>query len=162
METKNVRQHLEILEKERGKIGGPLSRKPYSRQARNVIRKRVAEGYDAKLLYWMENVYLLKDLMEKAIYESFYEGRITVPEDAVRKCRRFPLERGFEILGLWTEWAPELIRTDERFIYDVMIDGMRRNRAMHAVSVCYFRNKGSYIYMRGLLYPQNDVDAFKA
>lgn len=154
---------LDEYERRRQYIGGNVSHYAYCREVRRILRQLEQEGYSKELLHMSENMYLLKDLMEEAIWESFSGGRITVETQNVRKVRRKDIGNGFEIIALWTDLVPELTLPKGRFIYDVILDNQRYNCAMKNIKHQWFPNEEekNYIRMIGLLYPQNDVGVFK-
>lgn len=157
---KSYGAQLEAYEKQRQEIGGNISHYAYCRDARRLMRKMESQGYDRKLLYMSENLYLLKDLMEEAIHESFFGGRVTIQPEFIRKVRIKELGRGFGLIALWTEWTPELVTARERFIYDVILNDERCNCAMKSIKFQWHRDEDCYIRMLGLLYPKSDVGAF--
>lgn len=158
---KSYGEQLGAYEQRRQQIGGAVAHYAYSRDARRLMREMEAQGYVMEVIRLSENLYLLKDLMEEAIYESFFGGRVTIASEDIQKYRKKELERGFGILALWTEWKPELITARERYIYDVMLDGVRYNCAMKQLRFVWHKNIDAHIQMLGLLYPKNDVGVFQ-
>lgn len=154
-------EQLQEYEKQRQNIGGNLSHYAYSQEARRLMRRMAEQGYDPQLMYMSENLYMLKDLMEEAIFESFFGGRVTIQPDVIRKVRIKELENGFCVIALWTEWTPELLEARDRFIYDVILDGERYNCAMKDIRFQWNWDSDCYVRMMGLLYPKNDVGAFR-
>lgn len=154
---------LDEYEHRRQHIGGNISHYAYCRDARRIIRQMEKEGYSAELLHMSENMYLLKDLMEDAIWESFLGGRITIESQDIRKVKRKDIGNGFQAVALWTNLLPELALRRGRFIYDVILDNQRYNCAMKSIRHQWFPNEESksHIRMLGLLYPQSDVGVFK-
>ena len=124
------------------------------------MRKMAEQGYDPQLIYMSENLYMLKDLMEEAIFESFFGGRVTIQPDVIRKVRIKELGNGFGVIALWTEGDPELWTARDRFIYDVILDGERYNCAMKDIRFQWNWDSDCYVRMMGLLYPRNDVGTF--
>lgn len=157
---KSYGAQLAVYESRRQEIGGTISHYAYSREARRLMRQMECQGYDRKVMQMSENLHLLKDLMEEAIYESFFGGRITIQPELIRKVRIKELGRGFGVIALWTEWTPELAMARERFIYDVILGDERRNCAMKNIKSQWSRDGNSYVRMMGLLYPKSDVGAF--
>lgn len=158
---KEYGQQLQQYEARRGQIGGAVSHYAYCREARRLMREMEKEGCPPELMLMSENLYMLKDLMEEAIYESFLGGRITIQPEHIRKYRIKELGRGFGVIALWTEWIPELFEEKDRFIYDVMLDGERRNCAMKQIRYKWQKDGNNRISMYGLLYPKSDVGVFE-
>ncbi len=158
---KSYGEQLKTYEERRRGIGGNVSHDAYCREARRLMREMERQGYEASVIHMSENLYLLKDLMEEAIYESFFGGRITIETELIRKVRIKELGKGFGMIALWSEWSPKLLTARERFIYDVILEDVRRNCAMRDIRFHWNRDGNCYIRMLGLLYPKSDVGVFQ-